>query len=88
MTTLAERLRDSAKHQLTVQMSQYEVLDLADALDAAEKALAFYARGCDTATSIEAAERGDVDLARGTEAFCEDFGDVARAALSNLRGTK
>ncbi len=48
-------------------------------------ALNYYARACDVAASIENADRGDFDVANATEAFAEDCGELARAALKTPR---
>ncbi len=50
---------------------------------ALEKALSFYARCGNVADSIEAAERGDIDMARAMEVLNEDGGEVARKALKS-----
>ena len=53
-----------------------------DEIDRLRRALEFYARGCNVTRTIEAAERGDIDMARAVENFNEDAGDVARMALA------
>lgn len=48
-----------------------------------ERALGFYARGGDVVDDVADAARGDIDLARASEALTEDCGDVARKALAD-----
>lgn len=48
-----------------------------------ELALGFYARGGDVVDDVADAARGDIDLARASEALTEDCGDIARKALAN-----
>jgi len=48
-----------------------------------ETALGFYARGGNVVGDVADAARGDIDLARASEALTEDCGDVAREALKS-----